>query len=108
MFWHMLKSPAVAGSLKADFILKIIVPVASLLAAGFWFASAQVDIPENQEDAIIAAIKLSSSRSAWAASWAGVASICLAILFILEWELWKQWISDPLRNRWARWRRGSK
>ena len=67
-----------------DFISRLVIALASLAAAIFWFWSSMVGISNNQ-DTFIAELQWASQLSAYAAFAAGVAATVGFISFIREW-----------------------
>jgi len=67
-----------------DFATQLVAVLSSLAAAGFWFWSAMVPIPDSQ-DAFIAALQHASKLSAYGALAAAIAAVFVAIGFIREW-----------------------
>ena len=70
--------------MKIDKITAAFGALASLAAAGFWFSSSMVDIPDNQ-DAFIVALQLASRLSGYAALSAALAAVCGLFLCYRRW-----------------------
>jgi|AP95_1055475.scaffolds.fasta_scaffold328539_2 hypothetical protein len=68
-----------------NYVSQLIITVASLSAAGFWFWSSAVGLSDNQ-DTFIADLQCASRLSAYAATAAGFAAVAGAIRFIRKWN----------------------
>jgi len=82
-----------------DWLPQLVIALASLTAAVFWFLSSAVDISNNQ-DTLIAEIQRASELSGYAAFAAGIAAFVVAISFIREWEvinLIRKWFSTRFK-----------